>query len=175
MKIRMIIAYTMLLTLVLASCRRGHRQAPRISRSEAKALLLRVNQTLSADDRQTIERYVNRRGLIGMAHSATGLCYRIEGDTSGRPVRAGSWVEYRYRISLLDSTVCYEPREPKGIVVGRGGVESGLEEALLLMREGQRALLIVPPHLAHGLAGDGKQIPPRAIIVYEVELLSVEP
>lgn len=164
----------MLLLLVLASCQRGQRQAPSISRSEAKELLMRINQTLSADDRRTIEGYIERCGLSGMEHSATGLYYRLEGDTTGQPVRLNSWVEYRYRISLLDSTVCYQPSEPKGIRVGKGGVESGLEEGLLLMREGQRALLIVPPHLAHGLAGDGKQIPPRSIIVYEVELLSVE-
>ena len=60
--------------------------------------------------------------------------------------------------------------------IGQGGVESGLEEGvLLLLHEGDKATFIMPPHLAHGLPGDGNRIPARSIIVYEVELVKVEP
>jgi FKBP-type peptidyl-prolyl cis-trans isomerase len=78
-------------------------------------------------------------------------------------------------VSLLDGTECYNSdREgPKIFTIGRGGVESGLEEGILLMKEGSRAKFIMPPYLAHGLPGDGKRIPARAIIVYDVELISL--
>ena len=159
--------------VLLVSCRQNRPTRPNISPSEAKELLLRINQTLSSDDRAAIEQYIEQSGLQGMRQSPTGLFYLIEGDSSGRRAALNSIVEYRYSIALLDSTECYNPAEPKQIMVGKGGVESGVEEALQLMHEGQRALLIIPPHLAHGLAGDGDQIPPRAILVYTVELLSV--
>ena len=55
-----------------------------------------------------------------------------------------------------------------------GGVESGLEEGILLMKTGGKAKFILPPHLAYGLPGDGKKIPARAILVYDVELLSIQ-
>ena len=57
--------------------------------------------------------------------------------------------------------------------VGFGGVESGLEEGVLLLRTGDKARFIMPPHLAHGLIGDGDCIPMRAIIIYDVELVRV--
>ena len=159
--------------LMLVACRRSQSTGPSISRSEAKELLMRINQTLSTDDRVAIEQYIEQSGLQGVRQSPTGLFYLIEGDTSGQRAALNSVVEYRYSITLLDSTECYAPAEPKQIMVGKGGVESGVEEALQLMHVGQRAMLIIPPHLAHGLAGDGQQIPPRAIIVYRIELLSV--
>jgi FKBP-type peptidyl-prolyl cis-trans isomerase len=53
-------------------------------------------------------------------------------------------------------------------------VESGLEEGILLLREGDKAKFILPPHLAHGLLGDDNKIPARSIIVYDLELLSLE-
>ncbi len=48
--------------------------------------------------------------------------------------------------------------------------ETGKHE-VEMMREGEKARFIIPPHLAYGLLGDEKQIPARSIIVYEVELL----
>jgi len=54
-------------------------------------------------------------------------------------------------------------------------VESGLEEGILLLRVGDKATFIMPPHLAHGLQGDGDRIPARSIIMYDVLLLKVEP
>jgi FKBP-type peptidyl-prolyl cis-trans isomerase len=61
----------------------------------------------------------------------------------------------------------------KKFSVSQGGVESGLEEGILMLRVGDKARFIMPPHLAHGLLGDQKKIPPRAIIVYEVEITNI--
>jgi FKBP-type peptidyl-prolyl cis-trans isomerase len=58
-------------------------------------------------------------------------------------------------------------------VVGKGGVESGLEEGILLLHEGDKARFVLAPHLAHGLIGDENRIPPRSIIIYYIELLAV--
>jgi FKBP-type peptidyl-prolyl cis-trans isomerase len=41
------------------------------------------------------------------------------------------------------------------------------------MHVGDKARLILPPHLAHGLLGDENRIPARSIIVYEIELLDI--
>ena len=57
--------------------------------------------------------------------------------------------------------------------IGQGGVESGLEEAVLLMSVGDKGRFIMPPHLAHGLLGDNNKIPPRSIIVYQAELIKL--
>jgi FKBP-type peptidyl-prolyl cis-trans isomerase len=58
-------------------------------------------------------------------------------------------------------------------VLGHSTEESGLEQGILMMQEGDKARFILPPHLAHGLLGDENMIPARSIIVYEVELLDI--
>ena len=81
-----------------------------------------------------------------------------------------------YSISLLDGTECYNSDDsgPRQFKIGQGGVESGLEEGILFMHEGDKARFIMPPHLAHGLLGDNHKIPARAIIIYEVELIKLD-
>ena len=62
----------------------------------------------------------------------------------------------------------------ESFVVGKGGVESGLEEVVKYLHAGDNARFILPPHLAHGNFGDGKKIPPGAILLYELKLLAVK-
>ena len=85
-------------------------------------------------------------------------------------------VTLAYDVSLLDGTHCYgsDSLGFKQFRVGQGGVESGLEEGILMLNKGSKAIFIMPPHLAHGLTGDGDQIPARSVIVYHVELIKVE-
>ena len=41
------------------------------------------------------------------------------------------------------------------------------------MREGDKAKAIIPSHLAYGFIGDEKQIPKRATLIYDIEVLNV--
>jgi FKBP-type peptidyl-prolyl cis-trans isomerase len=44
---------------------------------------------------------------------------------------------------------------------------------LRLLRAGDKAKFIVPSHLAYGWIGDSKNIPTRAVLVYDVNVLQV--
>lgn len=168
------------LTLICAATACGpggnREKSPRFD-TQTKEVLERINRTLVKEDREQIEAFVKRSKLDGVTESPTGLFYLILGDTNGIRVAKGHLVEYSYSVTLLDGTLCYrsKPDSLGAFVVGHGGVEAGLEEGMLLMHEGQRAKFIMPPHLAHGLIGDANRIPARAIIVYDVELLRVNP
>lgn len=175
-----IIALVILNILVSCSCNEGKKktEVKRLTRkemAEAKKTFTKINKTLIDEDRTLIESYIKRYKLDSMRESGTGLYYLVWGTGEGDSIKYGNVVEYSYKLSLLDGTLCYksEPNNPKTFRVGMGGVESGLEQAVLLMRKGQKGKYILPPHLAHGLIGDADKVPARAIIVYDIEMLNV--
>ena len=139
-----------------------------------KEPLMNVNKHLVEKDRIRIEKYAERRNW-DMQESETGLFYLIDGHGLGEKAKEKDLVTISYSLSLLDGTHCYSTDSlgPEAFVVGHEDVESGLDEGVRLMRKGDKAKLIVPPHLAFGLLGDNDKIPPRSIIVFELEMLDI--
>lgn len=137
--------------------------------------LVGANRILVKKDQERIKSFVERKGW-DMTESASGLWYQVYEKGSGMKAEKEMVISLKYTVSLLDGTLCYSSDSLgiKQFRIGQGGVESGLEEGVLLLREGDRARFIMPPHLAHGLAGDGDRIPQRAIIVYDVEVVGLE-
>lgn len=168
---------TLLLTaLVLGyACRQNEEIKQPRNPGEEKESLVRVNKYLVNKDKEVIENYVKRRGWE-MELTKTGLWYMIYEEGGGNLVEEGNLVTIEYSVSLLDGTLCYHSDEsgPKEFVVGKGGVEPGLEEGIRLLRLGDKARFILPPHLAYGLLGDEKKIPARSVIVYDLEVITID-
>ncbi len=137
--------------------------------------MLRANQFLTGKDMDLIEAYAKRRNW-DVEFTGTGLGFQIHHQGNGEQVTRGTDITIEYVVSLLDGRVCYTSEEegPKTFRVGRGGVETGLEEGVLMLRKGDKARFILPPFLAHGLIGDQDRIPPRAVVIYEVEVIGVD-
>jgi FKBP-type peptidyl-prolyl cis-trans isomerase FkpA len=163
------------LFLFLSNCRK--QEGRRLSREdirEKKEMMVRVNKYLVKKDVELIESYIKRRGW-DMELTESGLFYEIYEHGNGDKAVNGKMATIDYTVSLLDGTVCYssEGQGPKKFILGHSNEESGLEQGILMMVEGDKGRFILPPHLAHGLLGDENRIPARSIIVYEVELLEV--
>jgi FKBP-type peptidyl-prolyl cis-trans isomerase FkpA len=162
------------LVLVLFSCRSDNSRAPAAGKPD-KADIEEVNRYLISKDRERIQSYIERKGLQ-MEESETGLWYQIIEEGSGEKLRDNDKIVMEYRCSLLDGTICYDSDQtgPLKITLGRTGIEPGLNEGLRMLRPGSKAIFILPPFLAHGLPGDGKKIPPRSVVVYNVYILPRE-
>jgi len=108
-----------------------------------------------------------------MIESPTGLWYQIINEGEGVILTDNVKVVLDYVCSLLDGTECYSSKTlgPKELILGRSSMESGMNEGLRMLKPGGEAIFIIPPFLAYGLPGDGKMIPPRAVIVYNVHIL----
>jgi len=157
-------------------CKKGeNRQVLQNGSEDQDEMLVRINKYLVEKDVELIESYARRREW-SIAQTESGLFYEIYERGSGDSAKDGRQVTINYTLSLLDGTVCYSSDQsgPKTFRLGRSREESGLEQGLLMMRAGDKAHLILPPHLAHGLLGDEEKIPARSVIVYNVELLKIE-
>ena len=60
-------------------------------------------------------------------------------------------------------------------ILGKRQLIEGLELVVAEMSVGQRVEARIPHHLAYGVKGYPPVIPPRATLVYRVELMSVYP
>lgn len=136
--------------------------------------LVKINKYLIGKDADKIRGYIRRHNW-DMELTGTGLWYMVYHKGTGTSVQAGKIVTLNYTVSLLDGTYCYSSDSlgQKKFRIGKGGVERGLEEGVLLLHVGDKARFIMPPHLAYGLMGDQNRIPPRSIIVYDVELVQI--
>jgi FKBP-type peptidyl-prolyl cis-trans isomerase len=104
----------------------------------------------------------------------SGLIYLVRAPGTGQAPRFGDEVIVHYDGRLLDGTPfdsSYRSGAPITVRVGTGAVIKGWDEALLTMRKGEKRTLIIPHWLAYGAAGRPPNIPPRATLVFEVELI----
>ena len=173
--------FSLFLSILLFSCGRSYNTQQSgqntviTEHQKIEEALLRVNRQLVEEDDKEIETFVADKGWH-MQTTGSGLRYMIYEHGRGKKAVTGKIVTLAYTVSLLDSTVCYSSEQLglKKFRLGHSDEERGLEEGVLLMRMGDKARMIIPPHLAHGLTGDGDCIPFRAIILYDVELLGME-
>ncbi len=105
----------------------------------------------------------------------SGLRFIVRRAGEGSPPSSGAQVVAHYHGTFLDGRKfdsSYDRNEPFTFRVGTGAVIKGWDEAFLTMKRGERRTLIVPWWLAYGANGKGP-IPPRASLVFEVELLEI--
>ncbi len=139
-----------------------------------KEPLVKVNKILVDQDSIRIVSFCNRHQMH-LSVSPAGLWYLIKHTGKGDSAHTGKIANIKYSVSLLDGKFCYSSDSSgiKSFKIGEGGVETGLEIGIRMLREGDKAIFILPPNLAYGLLGDEKCIPPRSIIMYQVELVKI--
>jgi len=142
--------------------------------SKLEDTLIKANKYLLKRDKELIESYIQRRNWK-MQSTDAGLWYEIYHKTKNKKIVAGDIIKYNYEVSLLDGTLCYSSEKDgfAQVKIGQTGKETGLDRGLLKMRIGEKAHLILPPYMAHGLIGDMDRIPSRSTIVYDIEILEL--
>lgn len=112
----------------------------------------------------------------GVVTLPSGLQYKIITQGTGPKPTAADTVVCNYRGTLINGTEfdsSYKRGEPSSFPVS--GVIKGWTEALQLMPAGSKWQLFVPPDLAYGERGAGADIGPNATLIFEVELVSIQP
>jgi FKBP-type peptidyl-prolyl cis-trans isomerase FkpA len=110
----------------------------------------------------------------GVTVTESGLQYEVLTAADGATPGAEDTVEVHYRGTLVDGTE-FDSSYSRGQTVsfGVGQVIAGWTEALQLMNVGSKYKLAIPAELAYGTAGAPPVIGPNAVLVFEVELVSI--
>lgn len=112
----------------------------------------------------------------GVVTLASGLQYKIVTAGTGPKPAVTDKVVCNYKGTLINGTEFDSSSKHGGpATFPVSGVIRGWTEALQLMPVGSKWQLFVPPDLAYGERGAGEDIGPNATLVFEVELLSVQP
>ncbi len=140
-----------------------------INSAMREALDKKQPQWSTADEGELNTRYSTAHKL------PSGLRYvvRAPGTGTATPV-IGDEVIAHYEGRLLDGTAfdsSYRRGAPMTFRVGSGAVIRGWDEAFLTMKRGEKRTLIIPHWLAYGEKGRPGSIPPKATLIFEVELL----
>jgi FKBP-type peptidyl-prolyl cis-trans isomerase FklB len=112
----------------------------------------------------------------GVVTLPSGLQYKILQEGTGPKPAVTDTVTVNYRGTLLDGTEfdsSYKRGQPTPVAVGR--IIKGWTEALQLMPVGSKWQLFIPPDLAYGPRQAGPTIGPNSTLVFEVELVSIQP
>jgi len=112
----------------------------------------------------------------GVVTLPSGLQYQILKAGTGPTPKADDTVVCNYRGTLIDGKE-FDSSYARGApaTLNLGGVIKGWTEALQHMPVGSKWRLVVPSDLAYGAKGAGDDIGPDAVLVFEVELLSIQP
>lgn len=106
--------------------------------------------------------------------STTGIRYKVLTPGSGPKPVAGSRVKAHYAGRLLDGTEfdsSYKRGEPFEFTLMKGEVIRGWDLMILDMQKGEKRQVVIPYKLAYGERGSPPDIPPRATLVFDIELV----
>lgn len=110
----------------------------------------------------------------GVVTLPSGLQYKVLTEGQGASPSAADRVKVHYRGTLLDGTQfdsSYDRGTPQEFRADQ--VIRGWTEALELMKVGSKWQLFIPSDLAYGPSGRGRNIPPNATLLFDVELLEI--
>lgn len=115
------------------------------------------------------------RGKPGVITLPSGLQYQILKEGTGVAPGKADFVKVYFSGRLQNDVEFDKTLEGKPETYQVDAVIKGWSEALKLMKPGARWRLYVPPNLGYGEQGVPGKIGPNELLVFDLELLSVEP
>ena len=164
----------LVLFFLFASCRNMNDKHESVNSPQAETLI-KINRYLVKEDAERIMKVGERKGWKLTKHNS-GLFYQILEHGNGTKPGEGDKVTYSYKTELLNGDYCFssDSNGYRSFRIDKSKIEPGWNELSKELVTGDSVLMILPPYLGYGLAGDGGAIPPRSILVYHMRLIRVE-
>jgi len=165
----------------------GDEEVQRLNREEIREALMAYQQQLQEEQQGQQNELAQKNREAGEAFLAenaeregvqtteSGLQYEVIEEGDGDSPEATDQVKVHYTGELINGEVFDSSRERgQPVTFGLNQVIPGWTEGLQLMNEGARYKLYIPSDLAYGQGGN-QAIGPNATLVFDVELLAVNP
>jgi FKBP-type peptidyl-prolyl cis-trans isomerase FklB len=134
-------------------------------------------QTAENNKKEGVAFLTANTAKVGVVTLPSGLQYKVIKTGDGKKPLDSDAVTLRYRGTLLGGTE-FDNSESMGYPVTffvKDSVIDGWKEALKLMPAGSKWQIFVPSELGYGEKGAGRDIGPNATLIYEIDLLAVNP
>lgn len=137
-----------------------------------KEQFIRANQQLMQKENDEMDFYARSHKMPFFRTSSGVRYYVYKPSAKGDSIRDSMQISMDFEVRLLDGTLCYSSKTEgkKAFMVGHEDIESGIHKGVQYLKKGDKALLLIPSPLAHGLLGDFKKIPPQMPIVCDVKI-----
>ena len=124
-----------------------------------------------AKGKEFLEKNKQEQGIVVLT---SGLQYKVLASGKGNSPKLEDAVTVNYRGTLLDGTEfdnSYKRNESATLQLNQ--LIKGWQEALTLMKPGDKWKLFVPPELGYGEQAAGPIIQPNSTLIFEIELLGI--
>lgn len=129
-------------------------------------------------DEATILAYLKRKKAVARK-TPGGIYYLITRPGKGKLPQKGQSVSVLYRGTLLNTGQEFDAsarhgNTPFSFVLGQGQVIAGWDQGVAMLPKGAKAVLYIPSSLGYGEQGTGADIPPNAVLRFEVEVTDIK-
>lgn len=147
----------------------------------------RISDSLQAIEMQVLVDYVRSNGFSDIA--TNGVYYKSTQQGNGTKPAQDKKVKVHYVGKFLDGRVfdtsvesvakesgkydAMRKYEPLEFTIGKRQMIPGFEEAVKMMSEGEKGVVVIPSRLAYGARQRG-EIPPFSTLIFELELVETE-
>lgn len=144
----------------------------------AKVDLVKREEDRIKNEHMEMEKILKEKYSAGKV-TGSGLRIITEKEGTGKGINPGDNVTFHTTGYLLNGTKFWSsydgPAQPLSLPLGMQPPKliAGMEEGIMLMKEGGKAKLVIPPQLGYGDMGSPPAIPPKAWLVFEVEVIKV--
>jgi FKBP-type peptidyl-prolyl cis-trans isomerase FklB len=165
----------------------GDEQTKRLTREQIQEALMAYQEELQSQQEQQYNELASQNLEAGEAFLAqnaeregvetteSGLQYEVIEEGDGNNPTASDRVQVHYTGELINGDVFDSSRDRgQPVTFGLNQVIPGWTEGLQLMSEGARYKLYIPADLAYGPGGN-QAIGPNETLIFDVELLAVNP
>ncbi len=160
--------------LILVSCDEPVKKIEHkaINEDALKKQFEKANKALVQKENDEMDQYA-RSHQMNFFRTKSGIRYYVyQPSAKGDSIKEDMEITINFKVMLMDGTEVYNSKQSgsRTFKVGYENIESGVHKGVQYLKKGDKALLLVPSHLAHGLLGDYKKIPPQMPIVYDLQI-----